>query len=380
MRLPDEQEERGVSTPVIYTIVAVSALILIILACVLVSNSKKPARNNLNAARATSVPVEEMAEDMEETIDFAEGQKDIEALYEENKLRAEDLDFWDMYDDEELSVAPEPTKEPTPEPSHEPTDEEKAADGKHVQVSYRDGTQEWMEIDEDLPVHTYDFTKMKATNSKMVYYEGNKKLSRLGVMLSAENGKVDFAALKEEGIDFVMLKVGARGYETGLITPDEAFANNAQKATEAGIKIGVYFSSQAVTVEEAAEEAAFVAAQLIPYEITYPVAYRMDSFAYDTARTDILDEEKKTQIAETFLGEIEKAGHQGILYGSKDWLLTEVLYGQLLSKWEVWLTEEKPVPDYPYQFQMWEYAQGESVAGITGDISYTISFVDYAQR
>ncbi len=376
MRLSDEQDERGFSTPVIYTIVVVSALILIILACVLVSNSKKTSRNNLNSQRIDAVPTEAP----DEEIEFAEGQKDIETLYREDKLRSEDLDFWNMYEKEEPVVEVEPTPTPKPTPTPTPTDEEKAADGKHIRVSYKDGTQEWIEIDEELTKHSYDFTKLKATNGKMVYYEGNKKISRLGVTLSAENGEVDFEDLKADGVDFVMLKVGARGYETGLITLDEAFVTNMQKAKEAGLKIGVYFCSQAVTVDEAVEEVEFISNQLIPYEITYPVAYRIEAVSYDAARTDILDKEKKTQMAETFLGEMEKAGHDVIIYADQNWLLTEVLTKELLDEYEIWLSDQSPVPKFPYRFQMWEYAQGETVLGVTGDISYTISFIDYSQR
>lgn len=376
MRLPDEHDERGFSTPVIYTIVVVSALILIILACVLVSNSKKPSRNNLNSQRIDTVPTEAPAEEME----FDEGQKDLETLYREDKLRSEDLDFWNMYEKEEPVVEVEPTPTPKPTPIPTPTDEEKAADGKHILVSYKDGTQEWIEIDEKLTKHSYDFTKLKATNGKMVYYEGNKKISRLGVTLSAENGDVDFEDLKADGVDFVMLKVGTRGYETGLITLDEAFASNIQKAKEAGLKIGVYFCSQAVTVEEVVEEVEFIANQLIPYEITYPVAYRIESVSYDAARTDILDKEKKTQMAETFLSEMEKAGHDVIIYADQNWILTEVLTKELLDKYEIWLSDQSPVPKFPYQFKMWEYAQGETALGVNGDVSYTISFIDYAQR
>lgn len=380
MRLPDEQEERGMSAPVIYTIVTVSALVLIILACVLVGNNKKTPNRNLNMAKATPTPEAEVIEEEAEEAEFAEGEKDIDTLYREKKLRAEDLDFWEMYEEEDTQVIvePTPTPEPTPEPT--PTDEELAAGGKHVQISYRDGTQEWIEISKELPLHEYDFTKMKATNGQMVYYDGNKKISRLGITLSKDNGEVDFVALKEHGIDFVMIKVGERGYGSGLITLDERFVENMTKATEAGLEIGVWFSSQAVTVTEAVEEADFVATQLIPYRINYPVAFCMDSIINDAARTDILDEEQKTQIVEAFLNDVESAGYTGIIYGTKQWLLAEVLTEQLLAEREVWLTEQEPVPDYPYQFKMWEYAQGEKITGVTGDISYTISFVDYARR
>ena len=382
MRLPDEDNERGISTPVIYTIVAVSALILIILAFVFISNNQNNANRGTVHAKATPSP----EKSSEEEIEFSEGQKDIEALYKEHKLRSEDLDFWDMYQDNEPEIltedsqSPEPSAESTPEPSSEPTDEEKAADGKHVLVSYMDGTQEWLEIDEDLPVNEYDFTKLKTKNGKMTYYDGNKKLSRLGIELSEDNGNVDFGALKEDGIDFVMLKVGERGYGTGLISADINFTSNMEAAAKAGMDVGVYFCSQAVTVEEAVEEAKFVTDQLIPYDVTYPVALRMESILSDTARTDILDAKQRTEIAEAFLNDVESAGYDPILYGERNFLLTEILPSELLKEWEVWLTDQDPIPDYPYQFKMWEYAVGTTVSGVEKEVNMTISFVDYSRR
>lgn len=370
------------STPVIYTIVAVSVLILIILAFVLAGNHQNGADGGAVRSMATPSPEKTPEAEME----FSEGQEDIEALYKEHKLRSEDLDFWDMYQDDgpdilsEPSPSPEPSAESLPTPSAEPTDEEKAADGKHVLVSYMDGTQEWLEIDEDLPVNDYDFTKLKTKNGKMAYYDGNRKLSRLGIDLSKDSGTVDFEALKENGIDFVMLKVGERGYGTGLISPDESFTANMEAAVKAGMDVGVYFCSQAVTVEEAVEEAKFVTDRLLPYEITYPAALRMESILSDTARTDILDAKQRTEIAEAFLNDVESAGYDPILYGERDFLLTEVLPSELLKEREVWLTDQDPIPDYPYQFKMWEYAVGTTVQGVEKEVSMTISFVDYSRR
>ena len=380
MRLPEEQDERGIGISVIYTIVAVSVLILIILAYVLISNNQN--RSSDANSKKTPAPEPEMAAG--ENIEFSDEQKDIETLYKEHKLKAEDLDFWDMYGQKEPEIVaeptPTPTAEPTPTPSHEPTDEEKAADGRHILISYRDGTEEWIEIDEDLPTSDYDFTKMKTVNGKMTYYNGNKKISRLGVEISEDSGNVDFEALREEGIDFVILKVGARGYGTGLISLDENFTVNIEAATKAGLEIGVSFYSQAVTVEEVIEEVQFVAANLIPYRITYPVALKMESIANDFARTDILDVEQKTQMVETFLREMEREGYDVILYGDKGWLLSEILSSEILDEYDVWLTDQASVPDYPYQFKMWEYAAGESISAVEREISYTISFVDYSKR
>ncbi len=375
MRLPDEQDERGFSAPVIYTIVTVSVLVLIILAIVYSSNNKKTVNRNSTKAAVSASP--KSSPDTDSPI-FADKDKDIESLYKENKLRAEDLDFWDMYQRDEAVVLETPS--PTPTKTPELTDEQKASDGKHLQVTYKDGTQEWIEIGDDIPLHEYDFTKMKAENNQMIYYEGNKKISRLGIMLSEESGSVDFEQIKAGGVDFVMLKVGVRGYETGLIVPDTAFADYVVKAKEADLKIGVIFYSQAVTIEEASEEAAFVVEMLKPYEIEYPVAVCMETIMHDVPRTDILDREKKTQIIETFLATVDREGYVPMLYGSRDFLLTEIISEGLLADYEVWLTDQNPVPDYPYDFKMWEYAEGENLFGVEEEVSYTISFVDYTKR
>ena len=377
MRLPDEQDERGFSAPVMYTIVTVSVLVLIILAIVYSSNHKKSGNRNLSNAVATASPV--TSPDAESPI-FADGDKDIETLYKENKLRAEDLDFWDMYEREDAVVLETPAVTPSPTATPELTDEQKALDGKHLQVTYKDGTQEWIKIDDNLPLHEYDFTKLKAEKNQMIYYEGNKKISRLGIVISKDSGNIDFEQIKAGGVDFVMLTVGARGYETGLITPDTSFEDFALKAKEAGLHLGIIFYSQAVTIEEAAEEAAFVAGMLRPYEIEYPVAVCMETIMHDIPRTDILDKEKKTQIIETFMSGIEQEGYSPILYGSRDFLLTEIIPEGLLADYEVWLTDQKPVPDYPYDFKMWEYTEGENLFGVEEEVSYTISFVDYTKR
>lgn len=376
MRLPDEQEERGSGAAVMGSIAVVSVLILIILAVVFMSNSpkKNSGRKNLQA-EASPTPAEE-------TVEFAEGAGDIESLYRENKLRSEDLDFWDLYEDRFPGtevVAPTEEPESEPAPSHEPTEEELAGDGKHILVSYRDGTQEWLEISEEIPLHDYDFTRMKSVNGKMAYYEGNKRISRLGVELSEENGEVNFEALKEAGIDFVMLRAGTRGYETGLLTLDESFTSNLEKAEKAGLDIGVYFSSQAVTEQEAVQEAERMLASLASHRIAYPVAFRMDSVENDTSRTDILDKEERTKIADAFLGEVERAGYSAAIYGSKEWLLTQIQDRELKDR-DIWLSEQEPIPEYPYQFKMWEYAVGEKIAGVSGVVNYTISFVDYTRR
>ena len=237
MRLPDEHEDRGMGTPVIYTIVAVSICILIILAVVFFSNNRP---NNLNPSGKTQME-ETPSPTPEIEMEFAQGQEDIEALYRENKLRAEDLDFWDMYQDEKPVVTAEPSTSPTPEPSHEPTEEEMAADGMHVKITHKDGEEEWVEISEDIPLYNYDFTNLKISGGKMAYYLDGEKQSFLGVDLSKSSGQVDFERLKSSGVDFVMLRLGSRGYESGLVSLDENFVSNITAAQAAGLEESPFF-------------------------------------------------------------------------------------------------------------------------------------------
>lgn len=364
MRLPGDNDERGMGMPVIYTMVAVSAFILIILAIVFISN-QKPNRSNRKSnatAKATQEPEMEQSDN-------------------EDKLRAEDLDFWNMYQDNPVIIEEaKPTENPEPTPSHEPTDEEKASDGLHTQVTYKDGSQEWLEISDKIPLYTYDFTNIKITNDQMEYYVDGEKCSWLGVDLSKSSGSVDFEALYANGIDFVMLRIGSRGYETGLITLDESFTSNITRAQNAGLEVGVTFFSQALDVEEAVEEAEFVISNLAPYEISYPIAFDMEYIANDKARIDILDKDEKTRVAETFLRTVEAEGYRGILYGNKSWLIGELVPDKLLRDYDVWVTDQAPVPDYPYQFRMWKYAVNKEIPGIENKSSYVISFVDYTRK
>ena len=378
MRLPEETEDRGMGMPVIYTILAVSAFVLVVLGIVLVSNQNKSGTKKGNMGMVKTSPSPSPTAE----ITFAEGQEDIESLYRENKLRAEDLDFWDMYKEDEPVVEAAPSISPSPSPTNSPSPEELATDGKHTLIINKKGEEEWLEISDKLPKNQYDLTDVKMINGKMAYYQDGEKCSTLGVDLSKNNGEVNFEVLKENGVDFVMLKIGGRGYDSGVVSMDERFTENLLKAKEAGLEVGVYFFSQAITVKEAVEEVKFVTETLEPYkqQVTYPVVFDMEYIANDDARVELTDEEDKTEIAEAFLSGIELAGYEPMIFGNKNWLLAEVLPEVLLKKYDVWLNDQTPVPDYPYDFKMWRYSVDESISGIEGVTGYTISFVDYTRK
>lgn len=322
--------------------------------------------------------------------------QDIERLYQEHKLTASDLDFWDMYPEGDSGIAGSENSRGQEEGAASAGDasskyakyeeeaekveeEDPAEDGKHTRIVYADGSEEWVLINPYLEKNTYDFTKLEMKSDKMAYYENGRKTSYIGADLSKYNNDVDFMALKESGIDYVMIRLGSRGYGSGQITPDEKFVENMTKAAEAGLETGVYFFSQAVTAEEAVEEANYVIQSLGTFQITYPVAFDMEYVENDKARIEALSREEKTTVAKAFLDTVKNAGYKPMVYGTKEWLIKQVDLTKLTG-YDIWLSDQGTKPDYPYQFQMWQYTLEGSVGGVEGDVDLNISFVDYSEK
>lgn len=357
MRQTDDFEDNSGGLPIIYMALGVSVFILAVLGIVLAIN-KKPVRNTKPV-----VVVEESSEE------------NSSELIASDKRTADDLDIWNMYPEE----TEEETTEAESETEEETTTEESKDDGNHIQIVYSDGSEEWVKINPYMEKNTYDFTNLVSNDGKMKYYSDGKKISYLGVDISRYQKDVDFEALKSDGIDFVMLRVGARGYKTGEIQIDEYFHENIKKATEAGLDIGVYFFSQAVTQDEAIEEAQLVLDNIKEYEILYPIAYDMEFIENDTARVETLTRDERTTVAAAFLNHINNAGYTPMLYGDTEWLVKRIDVAKFNASC-IWLAEEADIPKYPYRYEMWQYTTQGQVRGINGFVDLNISFVDYSAR
>lgn len=368
MRLPDDYEDRPGMTPVFMTaIVAVTMFVAAILVIVLVMNSDGKKRNNYAAASTQQPDI------LAEKESISDSGADL--VISGSKLRPEDLDFWDMYPEETVSAETVSTPPPTTqEPESDPS-----TDGKHTLVQYSDGKEEWVLISPYLPKHEYDFTRLVCQSDIMKYYVDGRQTSYVGVDISKYQDYVDFVKLKKAGINFVMIRVGARGYGSGQLVLDDYFYDNIKRASDAGLQIGVYFYSQAVNEAEAVEEANMVLENIKDYSVEYPVAYDMEFVANDDARIDGLSRTDKTVIAKAFLDTIENAGYNPVIYGNKEWLIKEIDMSKLTA-YDVWLSQIADVPDYPYKFTMWQYKDDATVDGIAGYVNLNISFVDYTEK
>ena len=378
MRQTNDYEDQSGGLPLIYMALAVSAFVLMILILVVTMNKdKKP-----SPAYIAQMQQEEMEAETSLTDNSVE-----EAFHElGGDLVASDLDFWDMYpleDDKETEEKTDKKEEIEEieeiEETEEAEENDPSKDGKHVEVVLRDGTKEWVSINPYWKKNTYDFANLVSKNDLLHYYSDGKQISYLGVDLSKYQSKVDFAAIQDEGIDFCMLRVGSRGYETGVIQEDEKFQEFIIGAEAVGMPVGLYFFSQAVTEAEAIEEANFVISKIGEHKITYPIAYDMEFIANDNSRIETLTKAEKTDIALAFLTRIEEAGYTGMVYGNKEWLLKRVELHRF-EDYDVWLTQEDNIPDYPYVYSMWQYTKQGEVYGIDGYVDLNISFIDYSAR
>lgn len=149
---------------------------------------------------------------------------------------------------------------------------------------------------------------------------------------------------------------------------------------DAGIEVGVYFFSQATTVDEAKEEAQFVLKNIEAYDVTWPVVYDTEEITgYEKARGNSVSREMRTACAKAFLDEIAAAGYTPMLYSNTRWSVLKMDMGQL-ADYDFWYAYYGEEPYYPYHYTMWQYTNEGGIAGIKGNADMNISFVDYGAR
>lgn len=213
-------------------------------------------------------------------------------------------------------------------------------------------------------------------NGEMQYIQDGQVLSYKGIDVSKYQGNIDWQAVKADGVEFAIIRLGIRGYgEEGRIVLDDMFHTNIQGAQAAGIKVGVYFFAQAITEQEALEEAQFVLEQLSAYELQYPVVYDVEKVSASSGRMNKLSKEERTKVTLTFLEAIQDAGYTPMLYGNLEMMSVLIDVAQF-EEYHKWYANYGSTLYYPYDFSMWQYSEKGRVSGIQGDVDLNISFVN----
>lgn len=213
-------------------------------------------------------------------------------------------------------------------------------------------------------------------NDRMVYMEdGENVSSHMGIDVSSHQKDINWKKVKESGVDFAIIRCGFRGYGTGKLVEDDYFVKNMTGALENGIKVGVYFYSQAVTEEEAIEEAKFTLELIAPYKFTLPVVIDIEE-VNDKARTDNLTAEERTNLVATFCETVKQAGYNPMIYSNLRFFIKSLDVSRL-DDYEKWYAMYNNTIYYPYEISIWQYSASGRVDGISGDVDLNISFKDW---
>lgn len=232
---------------------------------------------------------------------------------------------------------------------------------------------------EGVPISTYKEENFR-TDSKGLkyYYEDGELASYAGIDVSAYNGDIDFEAVKNFGIDFVIVRLGGRGYgEEGVIFEDEYALTNLREAKAAGLMVGAYFFSQAITVEEAVEEANFCLDMLDGFYLDYPLVFDWEQIdSAENPRTEDISPETLTECAKAFCDTVNEAGYIPCLYtdSKKAYMKFDL---SKLSQIDIWYAFYNDEPDMYYNYMMWQYSCTGTVDGIEGDVDLNICFKNY---
>ena len=227
----------------------------------------------------------------------------------------------------------------------------------------------------------YIFDNFVLEDGYMTYKnENGEKISHLGIDLSYHNEMVDWDELAQSGIEFIMLRCGYRGYTEGGLVEDEKFAEYAAEANRVGINLGVYFFTQAITVEEAKEEANYVLNLIKDYDISYPVALDSEYVNEDYARTNTVEisRELRSEMAIAFCERIKEEGYYPMIYASENWMRRNMDL-EMLNQYDFWVAQYLDQNDFLYDFTIWQYTEKGSIPGIDEHIDLDISLVDYAE-
>lgn len=192
----------------------------------------------------------------------------------------------------------------------------------------------------------------------------------MGIDISKHNGTVDWNAVKNAGVDFVILRCGYRGSSSGVLVEDEKFRENIKGASAAGLKIGIYFFSQAVNEMEAVEEASLTLSLIKNYKISYPVYIDVEAA---NGRADGLSASERTKVITAFCETLRDSGYTAGVYSNKNWF-TEKMNTGAFGNYRIWLAQYTETPTYTGRYDMWQYSSRGTIPGIKGDVDLNISY------
>lgn len=305
------------------------------------------------------------------------------------------------------AVTPEPEPEPEPEPAPEPSPTnvllEVIASGVPVKDASGNPVYQFTAVPQ-VTVKSESVTTYygwQTLNGKTYYYDknGNKVTGwqiinganyyfdsdgargggsngNLGIDVSTWQENVDWAKVKASGIDFVFVRLGFRGYSSGKLVLDNEYRSHVQGASAAGLKVGVYFFTQAITEAEAVEEASMCLQYVQGYNISYPIVIDVEYSGSSSGRANNLTASQRTKVTRAFCETIRSAGYTPGVYANKNYF-ESYLYASELESYVIWLAHYTDKTSYARRYDIWQYSSKGSVNGINGYVDMNLCYLGY---
>ena len=232
----------------------------------------------------------------------------------------------------------------------------------------------WMTPLEGVPANELTEESFSSNDGRIEYTGTDYDVLR-GVDVSEHQLDIDWKQVAASGVDYAYIRVGWRGYTEGGLFEDAYFERNIQGALDAGLHVGVYMFSQAVTVQEAIEEADCVLERIGKYKVTLPVVFDWEKIEAAEARSHGLTMELRTDCARAFCETVKSAGYVPCVYFNRNL----GYYGYDLTRltdYEFWFSlPESGFPNFYYACDMWQYSFTETVPGIAEPTDMNLWFI-----
>lgn len=194
-----------------------------------------------------------------------------------------------------------------------------------------------------------------------------------GIDVSAYQGKIDWNKVADSGVTFVIIRVAGRGYgSTGNLYDDKLAQDNYEGAKKAGLKVGAYFFSQAVSPEEAVEEAEYLLEKTADWELDMPLVYDWEYISQE-ARTANVDQQTLTDCMIAFCDRILEADKEPMIYFNPNHA-KRMFHIEQVKDYPFWLAMYTDWMTFPYKFNMWQYTNAGSVPGVKGNVDINLLF------
>ena len=223
-------------------------------------------------------------------------------------------------------------------------------------------------------------TGLRSIDGKLYYFDANgvkQDNVTFGIDVSKYQSGLDWNKIKKSGVSFVIIRIGYRGYGAeGKLVKDPMFEEHFTNARNAGLKVGVYFFTQAVNEAEAQEEAEGCNWALNGRMLDYPIFYDTEASTAPggTGRADGLGVEDRTKCAIAFCERVKELGYKPGVYASTTWYRKRVNYNTLRSRYTIW-NAHYGVSSSPIGCDLWQGTEKARINGYSGELDANISYI-----